>query len=63
MLIFPPRRSAYDMLMMALFNAREREKDDWIRLLRDADERFRVISAKRQEVGTMGIILVEWVDN
>lgn len=50
------------MLMMTLFNAREREKDEWIQLLRDADVRFRFVNAKRPEVGTMGFILAEWED-
>ena len=62
LLIFFLWCSAYDMLMMALFNAREREKKDWIQLLRDADPRFRFVEAKRQEIGTMGIILAEWED-
>lgn len=50
------------MLMMTLFNSREREKDDWIQLLRDADIRFQFVDARRPEVGTMGLILIEWED-
>lgn len=46
--------------MMTLFNAREREEDDWIRLLKDADERFRFIEAKKLDVGTMGLVVVIW---
>lgn len=53
---------AYDMLMMTLFNAREREIDDWVQLFREADARFRFVDAKRPEVGTMGVILAEWED-
>lgn len=50
------------MLMMTLFNAREREIDDWVQLFREADARFRFVDAKRPEVGTMGVILAEWED-
>lgn len=53
---------AFDMVMMTLFNGREREKDEWIQLLREADARFRFIDAKKPEVGTMGLILAEWED-
>ena len=48
------------MLMMTLFNAREREEADWVQLLRDADPRFRFVSAKRPDVGTMGVIATVW---
>ena len=48
------------MLMMTLFNAREREKIDWIRLLRDTDPRFKFVDAKKPGVGTMGVIQAVW---
>ncbi|KAM0797379.1 O-methyltransferase [Usnea florida] len=51
---------AYDMLMMTLFNARERERADWIQLLRDADSRFKFVDAKKPGVGTMGVVQVIW---
>lgn len=51
---------AYDMLMMTLFNAREREEADWIQLLRDADPRFKFVEARKPEVGTMGVVLAVW---
>ena len=54
---------AYDMLMMTLFNARDRERDDWNQLLRNADRRFKLIGAKKPEVGTMGLIQVVWDAN
>ena len=46
--------------MMTLFNAREREKADWIKLLQEADPRYRLVDAKRPKVGTMGVIVAEW---
>lgn len=49
--------------MMTLFNAREREQDDWNQLLRDADRRFKLVGAKKPEVGTMGLIQVVWDAN
>jgi hypothetical protein len=51
------------MLMMTLFNARDRERDDWNQLLRNADRRFKLIGAKKPEVGTMGLIQVVWDAN
>ena len=50
------------MLMMTLFNAREREKEDWIQLFKEADERFKFVEAKKPDVGTMGVIIVVWED-
>jgi hypothetical protein len=46
--------------MMTLFNAREREEEDWIRLLKDADERFKFVQAKKPNVGTMGVVIAIW---
>ncbi|CAG8957850.1 hypothetical protein HYFRA_00000190 [Hymenoscyphus fraxineus] len=51
---------AYDMLMMTLFNSREREKADWIELFKEADERFCFLDAKKPTVGTMGVIVAVW---
>lgn len=48
------------MLMMTLFNAPEREKDEWIGLLRNADVRFRFVDAKMPEVDTMSFIPANW---
>ena len=48
------------MLMMTLFNARDRERTDWIQLLRDADPRFKFVDAKKPRVGTMGVLEVIW---
>lgn len=48
------------MLMMTLFNARERELDDWIELFAEADTRFKFIEAKRPDVGTMSLLIFSW---
>ncbi|TVY82682.1 O-methyltransferase gsfB [Lachnellula suecica] len=53
---------AYDMLMMTLFNARERELDDWLGLFTQADKRFKFIGAQSPDVGTMGVITAIWED-
>ncbi|KAI9711576.1 MAG: hypothetical protein M1820_002141 [Bogoriella megaspora] len=53
---------SFDLLMMTLFNAQEREEDDWHRLLREADARFRLLEAKGPDVGTMGLIIAIWED-
>lgn len=49
--------------MMTLFNAHERDKNEWIQLLRDADVRFRFIDAKQSELDSTGLIVAEWVDH
>ena len=46
--------------MMTLFNGREREKSDWIKLLQDADPRFKLIDAKDPALGTLGMIHAVW---
>jgi hypothetical protein len=51
------------MLMMTLFNAKERELEDWIDLFKQADKRFKFRDAKMPEVGTMGVITAIWEDN
>ena len=51
---------AYDMLMMSLFNSREREEGDWTHLIQDADPRFRIVGARKPQEGTMGVIEVVW---
>jgi hypothetical protein len=50
------------MLMMTLFNAREREKDDWIQLFEEADARFKIVDAKKFDVGTSGVLTAVWED-
>lgn len=54
------QRRAYDMLMMTLFNAREREMEDWIQLFEKADNRFKFKSAQKPDIGTMGVMIAVW---
>lgn len=49
-----------DMIVMTLFNARERELQDWQALFKEADERFTAIKAWKPEGSTMAIIEATW---
>jgi hypothetical protein len=54
-------RREMDLLMLALFNSRERDGDDWKELVEKADPRFRLESAKQQAPDSpSGIIVVNW---
>ena len=46
--------------MKTLFNAREREMEDWKELLQQADPRFRILDVHKPRIGTMGVIIVKW---
>lgn len=47
--------------MLTLFNARERDGDDWKGLVEHADEKFRFESATRQAVDSpSGVMVVTW---
>ena len=52
--------SAMDMLMLTLFNSREREKDDWLKLFEKADKRFVFSQAGTPKGSALGIIEVQW---
>ncbi|KAL2005746.1 hypothetical protein VTN00DRAFT_10239 [Thermoascus crustaceus] len=49
-----------DMIMLTLFNAREREKADWTDLLRKADPRFKNTKIWTPEGATLAIIETYW---
>ncbi|KAG9231199.1 putative O-methyltransferase [Amylocarpus encephaloides] len=50
-----------DLIMLSLFNSRERDEDDWKTLVENADPGFKFESAKRQaENSPSGIIIVSW---
>lgn len=49
-----------DMIMLTLFDAREREENDWIELLQKADPQFRNIKIWTPEGVAMAIIEVIW---
>ena len=49
-----------DMMMLSLMNARERERDDWTSLFRQADERLRLESIIPMEKGASAVIVATW---
>ncbi|KAH8684441.1 putative O-methyltransferase [Tricladium varicosporioides] len=50
-----------DMIMLTLFNARERDGDDWKQLVESIDKRFRFKSVVRQGVGSpSGVMIVDF---
>ncbi|KAL9053000.1 MAG: hypothetical protein Q9162_005056 [Coniocarpon cinnabarinum] len=51
---------AIDMIMMSLFNSREREKADWETLFKEADERFRDVKCWKPEGSQLGLIEATW---
>lgn len=54
----PP--SAMDMIMLTLFNARERERSDWESLFKEADYRFQDVRIWVPEGATLAIIEAVW---
>lgn len=51
---------AMDMIMMSLFNAREREAKDWIGLFGNADSRFRDVRVWKPEGSHLALIEATW---
>ena len=49
-----------DMIMLGAFNSYERERDDWVRLFRETDERFSAPKFRSIEQSLMGVIEVVW---
>jgi hypothetical protein len=50
-----------DMIMLTLFNARERDQDDWKNLFELADPGFKFLSAKRaKESEPPAVIVASW---
>ncbi|KAF2092951.1 S-adenosyl-L-methionine-dependent methyltransferase [Rhizodiscina lignyota] len=47
-----------DLIMLSLFNSREREEADWAGLFDMADERLKLMSAKRLEEGSASAVIV-----
>ena len=52
--------SILDMGMKQLFNAKERDKDDWIQLFRAADPRFQLVQITKPELSELSIIEFRW---
>jgi hypothetical protein len=48
----------FDMVMKGFFNAKERNEEDWKKLLEEADQRFRIVDIKRPEGSQLQIIEV-----
>jgi hypothetical protein len=48
------------MTMKQLFNAKERSADDWIKLFREADPRFRLVEIKKPHLSDLSIIEFCW---
>ena len=49
-----------DLVMLSLFNAREREEAEWRVLFKEADERFTDIKIWVPNGATMAIIEARW---
>ena len=50
----------FDMTMLAFFNSREREREDWKDLFHEADERFTDIKIWTPEGSSFSIIEATW---
>lgn len=46
--------------MLGLLNSHEREAGDWLKLIRDADPRYRVLGIKKPPLCRLSIIEVKW---
>ena len=46
--------------MLELHNGKERDRDDWIGLLKRADPRFQLIDIKQPSGSTLAILEVGW---
>ena len=49
-----------DMLMMSMHNGRERDRDGWVKLFQEADERFRFVDATAAPGLDSAIIEARW---
>ena len=54
--------SGMDMIMLSLFNARERERSDWEQLFNQADERFKDVRIWVPEGATLAVIDAVWAE-
>ena len=48
--------------MKAVFNAKERDLEDWTSLVQKADSRFSIIDIKRLPSSSLALIEVGWFD-
>ena len=49
-----------DLHMLALFNAGERDSDDWVDLFNRADPRFQLVNIRTPKGSNLSIIEVIW---
>jgi hypothetical protein len=54
--------SASDLVMLALFNARERDSTDWTALFADVDQRFEFVGITDPPGSALSIIQARWKD-
>jgi hypothetical protein len=52
--------SGFDLAMLELFNAKERERNDWSRLFQEADPRFRFEGARAVAGADLSFICAVW---
>lgn len=62
--VLPPTNEravrSMDMIMMSLFNSRERSKQDWEKLFADADSRFQQVKVWQPAGSQLGLIEATW---
>lgn len=46
--------------MLEMANSHERETGDWLKLIHDADPRYRVLGVKRPPSSRLSIIEIKW---
>lgn len=49
-----------DLAMMALFNSKERTREQWVELIGKADPRFLVMGVTAMRTGPLALIEVMW---
>lgn len=56
----PTSFRATDLGMLTMFNAKERDWNDWLQLFAEADPGFVLKSAKTAPKSELAVIVVEW---
>jgi hypothetical protein len=51
---------AFDIMMKGLFNGKERTEGDWMKLVREADDKFDVVEVRKPVGSHLCIIVVDW---
>lgn len=58
--ILTPLNSAFDLVMLELFNAKERDVEDWTKLFHAADTRFKFRGVQFPKGSKLAIIEARW---